>query len=101
MVDLQTIPSNIGLVVRFLRKTWSPRLQRSYMTTDLIIVVPTEHEADLRADFDIYRKLDEPAQHQVIEQLRTLRRYTGQVLTPANPPKARRKPKTRSQGGPH
>lgn len=79
-VDMQITESDVGAVVRFLRSRWSDLLQRHYMDTELIIIVPIEHVAALQEDFAIYRQLETPAQVSLLNCLRQ-QRYVGRMLT--------------------
>jgi hypothetical protein len=79
MVDIQFTESEVGLVVRFQRERWSALLGRNFMMTDLITVIRPELEADLRADFELYRSLDEPSQMAFVAHLYGAC-YTGRLL---------------------
>lgn len=80
MVDIEFTPIDHRVVVRFIREFRSKSLGRSYMTTELIILVPEEHTQDIKDDFAVYASLPEEEQRRLIEQLRCIPRYTGRLL---------------------
>jgi hypothetical protein len=80
MVDIEFTPIDHRVVVRFMREFQSKSLGRSYMTTELIILVPAEHAEDIKDDFAVYASLPEEEQRRLIEQLRGIPRYTGRLL---------------------
>lgn len=87
MVDMETFDESIGTVVRLKRQVWSDSLQRHYMDTDLIIVIPTSHKEDFSADFEIYRRLDAAGQAKVLAHLRN-NAYGARLLSQSDLPKA-------------
>lgn len=87
MVDMETFDESIGTVVRLKRQVWSKSLQRHYMSTDLIIVIPTSHKGDFSADFEIYRQLGEARQAEVLAHLRN-NAYAVRLLSQADLPMA-------------
>lgn len=86
-VSMDIHHNDLGCVVRFLRQQYSERLGRSFPSTDLITVVKAPYEDDLKADFEIYRRLPQAAQMQFIDRLR-MTPYTGRVLSEADLPVA-------------
>lgn len=80
MVDIEVTPIDHRVVVRFIREFHSKPLERSYMATELIIVIPEEHTKDIKEDFTVYASLPEEEQRRLIEQLRVIPRYTGRLL---------------------
>lgn len=80
MVDIEVTPIDHRVVVRFIREFQSKSLERSYMATELIIVIPEEHAEDIKNDFSVYASLPEEEQRRLIEQLRVAPRYTGRLL---------------------
>lgn len=87
VVNVDITPSGVDIVVRFKRTSWSEMLGRDFWDTDLIILVATDHEADLRRDLSTYRQLPTPEQLQFIAELRE-KRYTGRMLADAVPESA-------------
>lgn len=79
MVSLTITASEIGCIVRFQREVWCPPLGRTYIDTDLIIIIDSMHEQNLRDDFSLYQQLDVGAQMNFIAKLR-LEHYTGRRL---------------------
>lgn len=84
MVDIEFEKIDSRVVVRFRREYKSEELQRSYMTNELIVIVPEVHVADMKDDFAIYSGLPEQEQKKYLDRLRVLPRYTGRLLEVAD-----------------
>lgn len=80
MVDIEFEAIDNRVVVRLKREYKSEALQRSYMSNELIIIVPDTHLEDIKADFQIYSRLPKAEQEDFIGRLRVLPRYSGRLL---------------------
>jgi hypothetical protein len=78
VIEYQKIDSRV--VVRFKREYMSSALKRSYMTNELIIIVPEAHLDDIKEDFAIFSGLPGPEQKKFIDRVRILPHYTGRLL---------------------
>lgn len=80
MVNIEINATDIGLVVRFTRRTWGGFFKWYASRLDAIIVVAPQFEEDVLADFAIYRQLSEAAQAAYIKAILTTR-YSGRLLS--------------------